>query len=69
MNNYQFGNAFDFENSEKHLCAFNEQQKQALYGIAVSDILFSKVLQSWVMHNEEYASYPIIACPFCGKKL
>ena len=55
--------------SREHFCINALTIRSALYGPAAETIVYSELLKAWVMHNEEYASYPLVACPFCGLKL
>ena len=56
-----------------HKCSLMEMAKKNFdddaFGLAVDSIWFSEKYQCWAMGNGEYTSYPIICCPFCGKKL
>lgn len=51
---------------EPHKCEQMQNSNAARYGHAVYNIGWSPELNAFVMDNQEYASYPIVCCPFCS---
>lgn len=49
----------------EHKCDEMDKAEERAYGIAVNSIYFCD--GSWWMTNDEYASGPIVCCPFAAK--